>query len=131
MADPCDALPQKFDGAALLDTQIESGRLRRLQDRRLLLLVIQNALPLDLGRHQEQRQIAIGGHRWLLQPTEPPGDAEEPFIVRRKEDPLRRQQLPRHIEKDSLPLFRGSGYHDLERDLRPYENSGRASDRRR
>jgi hypothetical protein len=47
-----------------------------------------------------------------------PGDPEQPLIVRGEKDPVRRQQLPRHVKEDALAFFVGpAGHRDVERDL--------------
>ena len=54
-----DALRQEFDSAALLDAEVQVEAFGRLQDRSFLLLVIEDPLSLDLGRHEQQREIAV------------------------------------------------------------------------
>jgi hypothetical protein len=49
-----DALRQEFDSAALLDAEVQVEAPGRLQDRSFLLLVIEDPLSLDLGRHEQQ-----------------------------------------------------------------------------
>jgi len=82
-----------------------------------LLLVIEDALALDLGRHEEQGQIAKFRRRRRAGAAEATRHPEEPLVILGEEPVFPRQQFPRYVEQKPLALLRLSGYGDVERDL--------------
>ena len=112
------ALLQELARPALLNGKIEGERLGRLEDRGLLVLVVQRALAFDLGRHEQQRHVPERGcDRLGRLLAETPCHPEQALLVRCQEHALRRQKLPGDIQKRPFALGRIGRNRDLELDL--------------
>lgn len=85
---PC-GLGEKFQRAALLDLQVHRRRLAelrlgRLEDHRLLALVVQRRLFPWCRRHEQKRDVPVIRCAWSAFPMRLPGDGEEPHVLRQK-----------------------------------------------
>ena len=112
-----DPLSEELDRAAFLDIEVERQPIGRLQNAGFLLLVIEHALSLDFGRHEQHGQIAKLRRRRRARAAEAARHAKQPFVILGEEPAVPPQQFPRYVEKDPLALFRLSGHGDVERDL--------------